>query len=590
MSIAKLVFVNQSAGQAKYKTTGWTKVEKALKGLVKADKERGISTKLVRIDNKDEMEKYGVSPVTNPKNASAVKRVVDAVFKSVKPHYVLLLGGPDLIPHVPLKNPLFGHNDEDEFIPSDLPYACDAAYGLDPSKFLGITRVVGRLPDVAGDSSPDYLIKLIKFASGWVSRNKSSYEHYFGVTAKVWKGSTRKNVTSLFGSTKPLQISPSDAPKWSKSLLKPRVHFVNCHGAQSDSKFYGDDGRDIPVAHFSENLEGMVTEGTVVAAECCYGAELYKPSIFGEQFPLPICNRYLAESAYAYLGSTTISYGSDSKLVLADQICHYFLKNVMHGASTGRALLEARQNFLRRNAPINPYALKTLAQFVLLGDPSIHPVKKSKTKLQYSKSLAAGLETVVSSKSKPKKKSPVRIKRSLWGKLVDNVGSSRDLSQLFQKTVDTTTAHIVDELEQRGDRRTNLFQKGVELGRKVASVGMATMTKSSLKKVSGLLKNYANNNLQTTVSQVTAFIVDEAQDFIHAKSAVDKRRGSGTVRFLVGVVETVKEPIVDKVSGLVEGIASKSMRPSSPKVIRKVMLVATERNGKIESNQKYFSR
>jgi hypothetical protein len=55
-------------------------------------------------------------------------------------------------------------------------------------------------------------------------------------------------------------------------------------------------------------------------------------------------------------------------------ICQYFLRRVVAGASLGRAALEARQEFAGGTAELDPVDLKTLAQYSLLGDPSIHPV------------------------------------------------------------------------------------------------------------------------------------------------------------------------------------------------------------------------
>ena len=43
----------------------------------------------------------------------------------------------------------------------------------------------------------------------------------------------------------------------------------------------------------------------------------------------------------------------------------------MAGASTGRALLDARQRYVRETGALTPVDLKTLAQFDLLGDPSL---------------------------------------------------------------------------------------------------------------------------------------------------------------------------------------------------------------------------
>src|SRR4030095_1001790 len=45
--------------------------------------------------------------------------------------------------------------------------------------------------------------------------------------------------------------------------------------------------------------------------------------------------------------------------------------------SVGRAFLEAQQEFIKSSAPrIDVYELKTIAQFLLLGDPSIHLVER----------------------------------------------------------------------------------------------------------------------------------------------------------------------------------------------------------------------
>jgi hypothetical protein len=65
-------------------------------------------------------------------------------------------------------------------------------------------------------------------------------------------------------------------------------------------------------------------------------------------------------------------------MMCADWIVAGYLKGLLSGASTGRALLESKQDYLRW---INQQGLapdladeKTLIEFVLLGDPSIHPV------------------------------------------------------------------------------------------------------------------------------------------------------------------------------------------------------------------------
>ena len=73
------------------------------------------------------------------------------------------------------------------------------------------------------------------------------------------------------------------------------------------------------------------------------------------------------------MAATTIAYGPADDNGNADVICQLFIEQVLRGASLGRALLEARLGYVRQQSVVDPYDEKTLAQFVLLGDPSLHP-------------------------------------------------------------------------------------------------------------------------------------------------------------------------------------------------------------------------
>jgi hypothetical protein len=127
----------------------------------------------------------------------------------------------------------------------------------------------------------------------------------------------------------------------------------------------------------------------VAAVECCYGADLYDPELSSKI--MGICHAYLCNGAYGYCGSSTIAYGPAEGNAQADLICLYFLQAVLAGASLGRAMLEARQKFAQGALRLDPYDLKTLMQFNLFGDPSIHPVAKpSGTKSTAKKFAAVG--------------------------------------------------------------------------------------------------------------------------------------------------------------------------------------------------------
>jgi hypothetical protein len=109
----------------------------------------------------------------------------------------------------------------------------------------------------------------------------------------------------------------------------------------------------------------------VVAAECCYGAQLFDPADAGGA--LPICNAYLGAGALGYFGSTTIAYGPSVGNGAADLLTQYFLSYVLAGASLGRACLQARQKFVQTQKMSDHANLKTLGQFILLCDPSLQP-------------------------------------------------------------------------------------------------------------------------------------------------------------------------------------------------------------------------
>jgi hypothetical protein len=401
----KVIVTNLGALKAKYGTAGVKKINTAVKALIAADKARGLRARVIALDSAAAMKAVKGRKVKDAGNPRQNKEAVDAIYRKLVPDYLVLLGAVDVVPHQDLRNPVFdGDNDRDEFAFGDLPYACEAPYSQEPKDFVGPTRVIGRIPDLVGASEPGYLLGLLKTAAEWRARSAEDYADYFAVSAKVWKKSTLLSVQKLFGLSSDLHLSPKEGPSWGTRLLARRVHFINCHGGSNDPQFYGQIGKDddakYPVSHLASYLAGRISEGTVAATECCYGAELYDPVLATGQ--AGICSTYLAGKAYGYFGSSTIAYGPEEGNSAADLICQYFLRRVKAGASLGRATLEARLEFAGGAAELDPVDIKTLAQFNLLGDPSITPVATSKphTAVAIPKGFAAlargGLKQVAS--------------------------------------------------------------------------------------------------------------------------------------------------------------------------------------------------
>jgi hypothetical protein len=370
----KVIISNLTRLKSKYKS-GFSKIRSAIDALVKSDKARGIQTRLVFVDDVNEMKKMSGKAVTNASDPRQNKAAVDAIYSTLIPDYLVILGATDVIPHQDLSNPIFGRMDMDKICWGDIPYACEAPYSQEPQKFIGPTRVLGRIPDITKGDGTHYLTGMLATASKWRSRSAGDYSSYLGISADIFKGSTALSLRNTFGSDADLQVSPPDGPQWNASFLSRRSHFVNCHGTPSDPHFYGQRGGQYPVAHDATWLNGRLTEGTVAAAVCCYGAELYDPAPVNNQ-QIGICSTYLGNGAYGFFGSTTIAYGGYDVNATGDLISQYFLKRVLSGASQGRAALEARQKFAQSKAELDPADLKTLAQYILLGDPSIQPVNR----------------------------------------------------------------------------------------------------------------------------------------------------------------------------------------------------------------------
>jgi hypothetical protein len=398
ISADKIIITNISALKKKYGSSGLDDVKKAIDGLISADKERGLVTLLVPIDDQSAMGALSGTPVRKATDPAQNKQAIDEVYRALVPDYIVILGSIDVVPHQDLKNLVYGSGgeDDDKFAYGDLPYACEAPYSQNIKDFIGPTRVVGRVPDITGGNDPSYLINLLSVATHYRQVPAQALQDNFCVTAEIWSRSTELSANNTFGASANLQSVPPKNYKWDDPQLGKPVHFFNCHGAPSSSQFYGQPKsgeQAYPCALDAAFIDGKIKEGTVTAAECCYGAELYPLSSTEKQ--IGICSVYLGNKAYGFFGSTTIAYGPDQGNGQADLICQYFLQDVIHGASLGRAALQARQEFIRKSSPADPTDLKTLAQFNLLGDPSVTPAatpKAFKAMPQQNNELAARSE------------------------------------------------------------------------------------------------------------------------------------------------------------------------------------------------------
>ena len=395
MKTIKLIVTHKGRMSKKYSESDLGKIGKALRSLATNDKSRGIVTHIVHLDDETEMKKYGVPALVGQPTANKCKKAIDALFVALSPDYLVILGAGDVIPFFDVPNPTFdksGDNegDDDQEVLTDNPYASSRKFVKSKLKnYLIPDRVVGRIPDLPGEN-PDvgWLLDYLKVAQSWKLQKSTWFADDLIVCCDEWKTAGNDCVTYLSRKPNRLMISPpveSKTPGHLKKRYKARVHMIKCHGARLDSHFYGQKGSKYPEVIHSVLLKGKTVEGSVVGAMCCYGADVFDPNdpaaVAAGEAPIP--SLYLRQGAYGFFGSTTLAWVGFTDMQCADWMVAGALRLVLNGASLGRGMLDSKQNFTKwieqQGRTPDLAEEKTLLQFMLLGDPSIHLVPPIQT-------------------------------------------------------------------------------------------------------------------------------------------------------------------------------------------------------------------
>jgi hypothetical protein len=167
------------------------------------------------------MKRLGAPRVTDAADPEQNKTAIDAVYRTLQPDYLMLLGSTDVIPHQDLPNPVHDPDDDpDRYAFGDLPYACEGPYSRKPHDFLGATRVIGRLPDITNGDDPEYLVGLLRTAAGWRPRDEAEYLPYLAFSAQIWERSTRQSLRKAFGADADLEVVPPNDSRWTASQLE----------------------------------------------------------------------------------------------------------------------------------------------------------------------------------------------------------------------------------------------------------------------------------------------------------------------------------------------------------------------------------
>lgn len=379
--------------EAKYKDSEVRKqIDDARQKWINADTKRGIQTMHVAVDDSADpnMQALGVRPVSGEVTPNKIKQVIDNLWTKIKPtpHYLVLFGGHDIVPMFEVENPTHDFkSDTDPTVLTDNPYASYHPLSADWHSYVLPDRVIGRIPDMLGDDDPAWFVEYLKTATNWKPKSASLYKRPYAICTAEAKRAARDVMQQAFAnSTLPLFICPPDSDSSTRARhgLSARLHAIKCHGNEGNPAFWGFPESDIKKeepcpAITSATLRQLphLTRSTVVATMCCYGAQIFEPT--GKNKDWPMASTYLRKGALGFVGPTKMAWVGVADIKKADRIVVAYLQNLLAGDSLGNALLACKQDYYRITAGGVPgdEDAKTLIEYVLLGDPSIHPVISS---------------------------------------------------------------------------------------------------------------------------------------------------------------------------------------------------------------------
>jgi hypothetical protein len=101
MDTDKIIVTNKKALDSKYgnKTS---KIISALNKLIASDKQKGLNSKLIFIDDSNSMKTFRSRVVKNFSVAKENKNAIDDLYTFFSPDYVMIVGAWDIVPHVRL--------------------------------------------------------------------------------------------------------------------------------------------------------------------------------------------------------------------------------------------------------------------------------------------------------------------------------------------------------------------------------------------------------------------------------------------------------------------------------------------------------
>jgi hypothetical protein len=372
------------------------KIDQCLQDILRGKRTlSGWSAYLVDADNAESLMPFGLEAV-DPANAWQVKALLAGIDtairrKNEKIGALLIVGGHEVIPFHRLPNPT---DDDDPDVPSDNPYAT-----RDENYFVP-EWPVGRIP-TPPDPQASFLLGVLRKAAESTAQSRVTFSQLVfsfvrrlirpvsgkfrigsACTAAVWKKASVEVFRPIASPQSVLVAPPTDGSSLPVEFLTlPKYSYFNLHGlengpqwlGQREAKSKGSVDVEFPIVLHPGKIAGAGKSPAVVFSEACYGANILQKNV-GDALSLSM----LAAGTRALVGSTKISYGAAaSPLIAADLLARLFLQNCQSGIASGESLRLAKLAFTeetsRRQGFLDPEDQKTLASFILLGDPLYVP-------------------------------------------------------------------------------------------------------------------------------------------------------------------------------------------------------------------------
>ena len=387
---AHVLLGHRAALVRRFGTAGWHAIDERIQRLCRVLRQQGMFVVAGYIDAPGGLAMLDIlPPAPIAPEAMAIRDAVREMaaqlqLRGLELTTLVLIGGDQCIPFHRLQNPI---PDDEPQILSDNPYACDDAGYLLPQ------RIVARLPE--GDSDdPQLLIGMLESMAHYHAKAQHQGQSGFdlatllrirstpaqrlavGVAADAWREPSQLVLRNLHADAKLFTSPPLTAQNFAARTLAGReVVYINLHGAAGMPHFYGQSASGwgaasaLPIAISPNQLTRNVVAGAIIISEACYGAELAGRTIHNS---VPL--KALSEGALAFVGSTVNAYGSAAAPLLgADLLFERMTRYLADGMPIGMALHFARLEFAQvmydRQGFLDDVDMKTLIEFILLGDP-----------------------------------------------------------------------------------------------------------------------------------------------------------------------------------------------------------------------------